>query len=192
MMADLLKTLMSDYHRHQCSLLNMAFWGIATYRFGRWAKQLPPGLRFLGGKVYGAMALFVEATSGIQISRDVQIGEDFHLVHSGNIKIHPFSVIGNRVGIMQDVTLGTTPDEEGCPTLGDDVFVGAGAKILGAVKIGDRARIAANSLVICDVPADATAVGVPARIIRYTGRAPQEKTEDAAVKEDVPAPHKPG
>jgi len=169
-MGSLMETLHSDYKRHNASLRNMAFWAIANYRFGRWAGQLPPGLREIGSKVYGAMSLFVEVTSGIILPREVQVGKSFHLIHAGNTKIHPQTVIGDRVGIMHDVTLGTTPDSSGVPTIGDDVFIGAGAKILGAVKIGDRARIAANSLVISDVPADTTAIGVPAKILRYTGR----------------------
>jgi serine O-acetyltransferase len=188
-MADLLKTLADDYRRHHSSLRNMAFWAIATYRFGRWADELPPGWRFVGGKVYGAMSLVVEATSGILLSREAQIGESFHLIHAGNIKIHPKSVIGDRVGIMHDVTLGTTPDGQGFPTLGNDVFVGAGAKILGGVKIGDRARIAANSLVLSDVPPDTTAIGVPARIVRYTGR-PAPEYRDEPLAKDSPLPHR--
>jgi len=169
-MVSLVETLLSDYGRHRKSLRNMAFWAIASYRFGRWADQLPPGLRGIGGKVYGAMSLFVEATSGTILPREVQLGKDFHMVHAGNIRIHPQTVVGDRVGIMHDVTIGTTPDGHGVPTIGDDVFIGAGAKILGPVKIGNRARIAANSLVISDVPPDTTAIGVPARILRYTGR----------------------
>ena len=170
-MASLMENLGSDYRRHGASLRNMALWAMATYRFGRWAETLPPGFRSLGGKVYGAMLFFVEATSGIILYRETQIGEDFHLIHAGNIKIHPKTVIGDRVGIMHDVTIGTTPDGNGgVPTIGDDVFIGAGARVFGSVKIGDRARIAANSLVISDVPADTTAIGVPAKILRYTGR----------------------
>ena len=181
-MGKLVETLVSDYRRHGQSLRNLAFWGIATYRFGRWAGRLPPGLRVVGGKVYGAMALVLEVASGIVIAREAEIGEDFHLVHSGNIKIHPRTVIGDRVGIMQDVTLGTTPDNCEAPTIGNDVFIGAGAKVLGAVKIGDRARIAANSLVISDVPPDTTAIGVPAKILRYTGRPVPDGSGDESAR----------
>ena len=181
-MGSLVETLLADYKRHHGSLRNMAFWAVANYRFGRWADQLPPGLRAVGGKVYGAMSLFVEATSGIILPREAQVGKDFHLIHAGNTKIHPRSVIGDRVGIMHDVTLGTTPDGCGAPTIGNDVFIGAGAKILGPVKIGDRARIAANSLVISDVPPDATAIGVPARILRYTGRPVGDVSGDSSAQ----------
>ncbi len=116
------------------------------------------------------MRLIVEITSGIALHRETRVGDDFHLVHAGNIKIHPNTRLGDRVGIMQDVTIGTAIEHDRAPILGDDVFVGAGAKILGPVQIGDRAWIAANSLVVADVPPDTTAIGVPARVMRYTGR----------------------
>jgi serine O-acetyltransferase len=167
-----LRSRRADYRRHDASLRNTAFWAIATYRFGRWSLGLrSPFLRALTGSIYGLLATIVDLASGIRLHREARIGADFHLVHSGNVKIHPQSVIGDRVGIMHDVTLGTNVDRDGAPTLGNDVFVGAGAKILGPVHIGDGARIAANSLVISDVPAGATVIGVPARAIRYTGRA---------------------
>lgn len=143
---------------------------MAVYRYGRWARDLPAPLAAAGGRIYGALALAVELTSGITLHREVDIGEDFRLVHSGNIKIHPQCKIGNRVTIMHDVTLGTAAERDAAPIVGDDVFIGAGAKILGGVRIGDRARVAANSLVVTDVPPDTTAIGVPARIMAYTGR----------------------
>lgn len=165
------ETLRADYRRHDASLRNTALWAIATYRFGRWSLGLRSRfLRKLTGAVYGLMTFVVELASGIRLHREASIGAEFHLVHSGNVKIHPQSVIGDRVGIMHDVTLGTSNDRAGAPTLGNDVFVGAGAKILGPVRVGDGARIAANSLVISDVPPGVTAIGVPARAIRYTGR----------------------
>ncbi|MCC7074838.1 MAG: serine acetyltransferase [Deltaproteobacteria bacterium] len=167
-----------DYVRHGSSARNFAFWAVANYRYGRWASELPAPLRAPAGKVYGLGLMLVEITSGILLNRETTIGEDFHLVHSGNTKIHPRSVIGDRVGIMQDVTLGTTVERNGAPIIGNDVFIGAGAKILGNVRIGDRARIAANSLVITDVPPDTTAIGVPARIMRYTGRKAEDSSAD--------------
>lgn len=166
----LLKEVMSDYRRSSGSLRSAAFWALANYRFGRWAGQLPLGFRSVGGKIYGAMSFALDMTYGISLFRETTIGDGLHLVHGWNIKIHPKAVIGDRVGIMHDVTVGTTPDDGGVPVIGNDVFIGCGARILGSVTIGDRARIAANSLVITDVPPDTTAIGVPAKIVRYTGR----------------------
>lgn len=167
----LIRTLKSDFRRHDASLKNPALWAVAVYRFGRYANELPRGVvRSVASKAYGLMFLGVEVTSGIVFNREATVGEDFHLIHWGNTKIHPGVVMGDRVGIMHDVTLGTTMEREGVPRIGNDVFIGAGAKILGPVTIGDRAIIAANSLVLSDVPAGATAVGVPARVLNYTGR----------------------
>ena len=78
------------------------------------------------------------------------------------IQIHPSAEIGDRCGIMHGVTLGS--DGKGVPTIGNDVFIGCGATVLGGVKVGDNARIAANSLVISDVPSGSAAMGVPARV----------------------------
>jgi serine O-acetyltransferase len=164
-----IEALRSDYQRHGSSLKSIPFWAMLTYRFGRWANAQPRPVRNLGGKIYGALFFAIQIASGIELNREATIGEALHLIHAGNIKIHPACVIGNRVGIMHDVTLGEG-ERPGAPTIGDDVFIGAGAKVLGPIKIGNRVRIAANSLVISDVPDDCTAVGVPARIMRYTGR----------------------
>ena len=165
----------SDYKRHDSSILNPALWAVLNYRFGVWSLRVRPvPLRWLTSKVYGLNSFFILITSGIRLHREAKIGKDFHLIHSGNIQIHPFSVIGDRCGIQQDVTLGTNMERKGAPVIGDDVFIGAGAKILGPVTVGDGARVAANSLVITDVPPGATAIGVPARMMKYTGRKPEK------------------
>jgi serine O-acetyltransferase len=174
-----LHDLRDDFRRHGGSWRNPAFWAVATYHLGNWAERLPQPLRGVGGKVYGALYFFVEISSGITLTREARVGRDLHLVHSGNIKVHPGTVIGDRVGIMHDVTLGTAGPRDTPPVVGNDVFIGAGAKILGPVKIGDGAWIAANSLVIQDVPPGSTAIGVPAKILRYTGRKPLEHSDGA-------------
>jgi serine O-acetyltransferase len=164
------KQLKTDYERHGRTLRQPGFWLLAAYRFGRWGQGLPEPARRLASAAYGLMLTSSDFVLGSTLHRETEIGEGFHIVHADGIRIDPAAVIGKRVGVMQGVTIGTTVDREGAPVIGDDVFIGAGARILGPVKVGDRARIAANSLVINDVPADSTAVGVPAKVLRYTGR----------------------
>ncbi len=160
-----------EYRRHERSALNPALWAVLTYRYGVWAFTIESTpLRWLASKVFGLLFFLVLLSSGIRLHREAKIGKGLHLIHSGNIQIHPGTVIGDNCGIQQDVNIGVNMEREGVPVIGDDVYIGRGATILGPITIGDGARIAANSLVIQDVPAKATAIGVPARIIKYTGR----------------------
>ena len=156
------RKLRDDYRRHAESSSHRSMPALATYRFGRWVGERSGPVRWLGGKVYGMALLASETVSGIFLDRETEVGEGIHFVHAGGINIHPSSRIGNRVGIMQGVTLAAGPDDTG-PTIGDDVFIGAHATILGAVTVGDRATVAANSLVVKDVPAGCMAIGVPAK-----------------------------
>ena len=99
------------------------------------------------------------------IPYSARIGKDIHFSHLGmGIVIHKNAVIGNNVIIDQHVTIGGRVGPN-VPVIGDNVRIGAGAKVLGGVKIGNYAKIGANAVVIRDVPDKATAVGVPARII---------------------------
>lgn len=106
---------------------------------------------------------FWSAVTGADVPVNTRIGGGLLLPHPNGVVIHPDCEIGPNCLIFQQVTLGAT--EAGIPVVGGHVDIGAGAKILGAVKIGDHARIGANAVVLCDVPAGATAAGVPARII---------------------------
>lgn len=97
-----------------------------------------------------------------------KLGGGFVLLHPEGVVIHPQAVLGPNCLILSGVTLGTGGPIPGVPSIGGHVDIGTGAKILGGVHIGDHARIGANAVVITDVPAEATAVGVPARIIMPT------------------------
>lgn len=164
------KQIAEDYRRHDRSVLNPALWAVWNYRFGVWlARRRFPPLRWLLSKCYGFNLFIILITSGICLYRETRIGKDLHLIHSGNISIHPGTVIGDRCGIMHDVTIGTNMGE-GTPVIGDDVFIGAGAKVLGKIRIGNNVSIAANSLVITDIPDNSTAMGVPAKVWHFPAK----------------------
>lgn len=105
--------------------------------------------------------------TGIEIHPGAQIGARLVMDHGMGIVIGETAVIGNDVMLYQAVTLGGVSLEKGKrhPTIGDRVVIGAGAKILGNIEIGDDCRVGANSVVLQDVPAGSTVVGIPAKIV---------------------------
>lgn len=107
--------------------------------------------------------MFWTVISGSDVHRDARIDASVRFPHLSGVVIHQDAVIGAGCMIMQQVTLGQT-GSSGAPRLGRNVYVGAGAKVLGDIHIDDGARIGANAVVLSDVPAGATAVGVPARL----------------------------
>lgn len=165
---ELLGELKGDYERHNKAIHEPSFWILANYRFGRWGKTLPKPLSSIVSRMHLLSSMAIVYTSGSFLPERAEIGKDLHLVHGFNIRIHPRTKIGDRVGIMHEVTIATTAGgkRRGAPVIGNDVFIGCGAKILGPVKIGDKAAIAANSLVVTNVPAGAVAMGVPATVKR--------------------------
>lgn len=164
--------LRGDFQRHEKSILNPALWAVLNYRFGRWGLSIRVApVHLLVSIIYGINKYIILYTGNIRLHRRTKVGEDIQLVHIGNILIHKDAVIGDRCRIQHNVTLAANMDKhDGAPIIGNDVFIGTGAVILGGITIGDGARIAANSLVITDVPPGATAIGVPARMMKYTGR----------------------
>lgn len=109
--------------------------------------------------------------TGIEIHPAATIGRRFFIDHGTGVVIGETAVIGDDVMIYQGVTLGGTGKDVGKrhPTLGNNVMVGSGAKVLGPFRVGDNARIAANAVVLREVPPGATVVGVPGRIVRLCG-----------------------
>ncbi|MBD3186957.1 serine O-acetyltransferase [Candidatus Bathyarchaeota archaeon] len=109
--------------------------------------------------------------TGIEIHPGAKIGKKFFIDHGGGVVIGETSEIGDNVTLYQGVTLGGTSDkrEKRHPTLKDDIVIGAGAKIIGPVTIGNNVKIGANSVVIDDVPDDSVVVGIPGRIVSRDG-----------------------
>ena len=110
--------------------------------------------------------------TGIEIHPGAQIGKGLVIDHGMGVVIGETAIIGDNCTLYQGVTLGGTGKDVGKrhPTLGNDVMVGAGAKILGPFKIGDNSKIAANAVVLDEIPENCTAVGIPAKIVRKEGQ----------------------
>lgn len=117
--------------------------------------------------------------TGIEIHPGAKIGRRFVIDHGTGIVIGETAEIGDDVLLYQGVTLGGTGKDVGKrhPTLGNNVLVGSGAKILGPIKIGDNSRIAAGAVVLEEIPPNATAVGVPAHVVRVAGKRPDFASE---------------
>jgi len=146
---------------------DQAIWAIAVYRFGRRVDARRPGLwRKILQQVYWVLFRISETVTGISIPKSVRVGPGLKIWHFGNIFIHHAAVIGANCTLRQGVTIGNRTDDGLAPVLEDDVELGAYAQLLGGIRIGRGAKIGAMSVVLIDVPAGATAVGNPARIIR--------------------------
>ena len=114
--------------------------------------------------------------TGIEIHPAATIGKRFFIDHGTGVVIGETTEIGDDCTIYQGVTLGGTGKDTGKrhPTLGNNVMVGSGAKVLGPIKIGNNVRIAAGAVVLTDIPDNCTAVGVPAKVVRRDGERVQD------------------
>ena len=117
--------------------------------------------------------------TGIEIHPGAKIGKRLVIDHGMGIVIGETAEIGDDCLLYHGVTLGGTGKDSGKrhPTIGNNVLIGTGAKVLGPFKVGDNSRIAANSVVLGEVPPDSTAVGIPAHIVRIAGQKVDYATE---------------
>ena len=136
-------------------------WALFFHRIAHWLYL--KGLRFIP-RLISAIGMFLTM---IDIHPGATLGRRVFIDHGVGVVIGETAIIGNDVIIYQQVTLGgvRTSRDKRHPTLGNNVVVGAGAKVLGNILIGDGVKIGANSVVVKDVPMGATAVGIPARVI---------------------------
>jgi serine O-acetyltransferase len=118
------------------------------------------------------IAYVTRAVTGVEIHPAAEIGSEFFIDHGSGVVIGETARIGSRVTLYQGVTLGGTGFQRGKrhPTLGDNVTVGSGAKLLGPIDVGDGAKVGANTVVVEDVPPGATVVGNPGHPVRLEGR----------------------
>jgi len=148
--------------------LNPVIWVIAFYRLRNWVNVETPSwpisiplklILFFANK-------FCEVFMEMDISARASIGEGLYIGHIGGVHISEYAVIGKNCDISHRVTIGMSAmGRKGAPVLGDDVYVGTGATLIGKIRVGSGAKIAANTLVIADVPDGATVMGVPGRVI---------------------------
>lgn len=127
------------------------------HRLGRVARRL----RIVGAA--HALRLVQTIVHGIEIGRDVQLGHGVYFIHPLGTVVGGTAKVGDRVRFFGNNTVGTAK-ENGYPVIEDDVWVGAGARILGPIRVGARSTIGANAVVLVDVPPDSVAIGVPATI----------------------------
>lgn len=127
-----------------------------------------------------AIAYLSRAVTGVEIHPAARIGPEFFIDHGSGVVIGETAEIGRRVTLYQGVTLGGTGFQPGKrhPTVGDDVTVGSGAKLLGAIAVGDGAKVGANTVVVEDVPPCSTVVGNPGHPVKVEGRRPQGPDAD--------------
>lgn len=126
--------------------------------------------------------------TGIEIHPGAVIGEGFFIDHGNGVIIGETAKIGNNVTLYQGVTLGGTGKEQGKrhPTIGDNVMISAGAKVLGSFTIGDNSKIGAGSVVLKEVPPNSTVVGVPGRVVRRDNKAlPREDMDQIHLPDPV-------
>jgi serine O-acetyltransferase len=143
------------------------FWTMVVYRFGRWRYTIGSRpLRVPFSILYKLFKIIAESITGTELPCEVLVGRRLRIEHSFDIVVSGDAVIGDDVVLRNGVTIGLRHEgKRGSPVIGNRVDIGAGAKILGPIQIGDDVSIGANAVVIRDVPSSSIAVGVPARIL---------------------------
>jgi serine O-acetyltransferase len=128
----------------------------------------------------GAIAYLSRSVTGVEIHPAAKIGPEFFIDHGSGVVIGETAEIGRRVTLYQGVTLGGTGFQPGKrhPTLGDNVTVGSGAKLLGPIAVGDGAKVGANTVVVEDVPPSSTVVGNPGHPVKVEGKRPEGPDAD--------------
>lgn len=168
--------------RSEVILLYSGFHAVLLYRV---AHSLLQNGYPLTARTLSQLTRFV---TGIEIHPGATIGKGLFIDHGSGVVIGETAVIGDNCTIYQGVTLGGTGKDVGKrhPTLGDNVMVGAGAKLLGNFTVGSGSKIAAGAVVLTDIPENATAVGVPAKVVRQNGaRLPSQDLDQVHVPDPV-------
>lgn len=154
----------ADFNAHGRDAGAQGFWAMVIYRFGRWRYSVRPALlRKLCSFVYKVLYKIIQIITGIELPCEAIVGRNFVIDHFGGIIVSGYARFGDNCRIRNGVVVGLRRVEEPvAPIIGNNVDIGAGAKLLGPIKIGDNSIIGANAVVIEDVPENSIAIGVPA------------------------------
>lgn len=154
----------SDLRAHGGRWSAQGFWVLVVYRFGRWRYGIGhPWIRKPFSLLYKVLFKLVQILTGIELPCEVEIGRNFIIDHFDGIVVSGYAKFGDNCRIRTGVVIGLSHVGDPCaPTIGNNVDVGAGAKLLGRIRVGDNVLIGANAVVLCDVPDNCYAVGVPA------------------------------
>ncbi|HUN58752.1 MAG TPA: hypothetical protein VMU41_11595 [Candidatus Binataceae bacterium] len=161
------ENLREDWLTHERNAWRQGLWVMVVYRFGQWRYRLKPKMvRMPFSFLYKVLFKLIQILAGVELPCETKIGRRFKIEHFGGIIISGDAIFGDDVTIRNGVTVGLRQTGlRGSPTIGNRVDIGAGAKILGAITVGDDVAIGANSVVIHDVPSHCVAAGIPARIM---------------------------
>jgi serine O-acetyltransferase len=162
----MLNNIRADLAAYEGNWGAQGFWVMVVYRFGRWRYTVSPAvLRKFFSLVYKLVYKLVQILTGIELPCEVPVGKVFVIDHFGGIVISGYASFGDHCRIRNGVVVGSRrADETYAPQIGNYVDIGAGAKLLGNIRIGNHVVIGANAVVLCDVPDDHLAVGVPAEV----------------------------
>jgi serine O-acetyltransferase len=168
------ENIRQDLRAHRGAWSAQGFWVLVVYRFGRWRYGVRPAIvRKFFSLLYKIAFKWIQIVTGVELPCEVEIGRNFVIEHFGGIVISGYAKFGDNCRIRNGVVVGLRRvDEPSAPVIGDNVDIGAGAKILGPISIGNNVAIGANAVVLVDVPDNCVAAGVPAviRARAVTGR----------------------
>lgn len=154
----------ADLRAHGGNFGAQGFWALVVYRFGRWRYGVRPApLRKLCSLVYRVLYKLVQIVTGIELPCEVELGRNFVIDHFGGIVVSGYARFGDNCRIRNGVVVGLARADDPCaPVIGDNVDIGAGAKVLGRIRVGNNVMIGANAVVVTNIPDDCIAVGIPA------------------------------
>jgi len=158
------ENIRADFNNHRRRIGSLGFWALVVYRFGRWRYTVRnKWLRKPLSLLYRIAYTWIQIVTGIELPCEVAIGEGFIIDHHGGIVVSGYARFGANCRLRPGVVIGLARvDDPVAPVIGNNVDIGAGAKILGRITIGDNVLVGANAVVVRDVPANHVAVGVPA------------------------------